>query len=503
MVNSGHLLSKFVAWRIVMRRKAFYSSQMLRGRRNQLPPTSNFLRWSVLPMLLVAFWPSHLAAAPSYCSSYPTTIESITPQAGIAGVTQVYVLGTCFGDTQGTGTVTINGTQAEVSLWSDGEIVFTVPFTATTGHLVVTSNSNGYDSSALEADCANVGWCGTATINADFAVTTPDSPPFYDTTTNPPTIHINTSPSAPEYITGEWSYDTGYGETATYDLTQQSQNSDGTWPVTGSVHWVYGSPDDTCDQSVTGTLDRSGHLILNVAADPTGACGSYSDEYSILSSGDMTSQGYFYFDDGYGINTPPPLTGFPNNLGDENNDFPLFSNIHQFPDGETPWGNSWSADHSQWPTKAEFFRTMPPSGGFFPYAGRFVWEQDGGLEGNDGCYTDQSPAPAPFTRVTGGGWYVDSTGVWGDDLIGIPSQWLDWYQAHYSDGCTIQVPQAMNINTSDESSTQYTTNQLIIKVWPAELCVEVMTIDSQIKKLGLAYPPTPGTNEGPNCVNDP
>jgi IPT/TIG domain len=323
----------------------------------------NSLRCSVLLTLLVALWPSQLVATPpSYCSSYPATIESITPQAGIAGVTQVYVLGTCFGDSQGTGSVKINGTPADVSTWSDGEIVFTVPVTATTGNLVVTSDSDGYDSSAKEADCANAGWCGTANINADFSVTAPNSPSFFNTQENPPGFYGDGTPTVPEYITAEWSYDTGFDTTGTYDLTQQSQNSDGTWPVTGSVHIMYGSPDDNCEQSVTGTLDGSGHLFLDVAAEPDQGCDSYSEEYLILSSGDITSQGYFYFD-----GQQPPLD-FPKNLGDESDDFPLFSNIHQFPDGEAPQGVDWNS------TQAEFFRTMPASGDFIPYAGRFVWE---------------------------------------------------------------------------------------------------------------------------------
>lgn len=220
----------------------------------------SFSRWVVLSLLLVSFWPAQLAAAPSYCSSYPTTIESITPQAGIAGVTKVYVLGTCFGDAQGSGSVKIKGIPAtDYSLWSDGEIIFTVPVTAQTGNLVVTSDSDGSDSSANEADCAKVGWCGTGNINADFSVTTPNAPSFFDMGYDPPAFEGDSTQTAPEYITGEWNCDDGFGDTATYDLTQQPQNSEGTWPVTGSVHWTYGSPDDICDQPLTGTLDGSGH----------------------------------------------------------------------------------------------------------------------------------------------------------------------------------------------------------------------------------------------------
>lgn len=231
--------------------------------------------------------------------------------------------------------------------------------------------------------------------------------------------------------------------------------------------------------------------------DPPG-CEGYTEEYAILSSGDLTSQGYF-------SSNGQPLTDFPKNLGDVAGDLPLVSTVHMFPDGETPWGDGWIAYKSQWPTKAEFFRTMPSSNGFILYAGRFVWEQTGGGEGNDGCHTDIEGSPPPFTSVTGGGWYVhDGTGVWGPDVIGIPSQWIDWYQAHYGPAgeCTIVIPQAMNINTSDESSTQYTTNQLIIEIWPNEVCTEVQTMDSQTVKQGLTYPPAPGTDEGPQCLND-
>ncbi len=393
-------------------------------------------------------------------------------------MTKVYVLGQCLGDNPGT--LTINGTPVtDFELWSDGEIVFKVPFTATTGNLVVTSSSYGSDSSANEADCANASWCGSANISADFYVKAPNAPPFYFSPTD---IRIGGTPSSPEYITGEWNEDNGFGYTAQYDLTQDSQNSDGTWPVTGSVHWTYGSPDDTCDQAISGTLYGDGNLVLHVAADPN-KCEAYSEELAVLSSGAITSQGYIY----PAYDAPLPLADFPKDLGDGWSDLPLVNSAPLFPADESPAAGGWTAiPGSQYPTQGLFDRTLPTLPGFILFAGRFVYEQVGG-EASDGCYTSDSPT-AKFTGVTGGGWYVDGSGVWGPDTIGIWSQGVDWYQDHYGPNgeCTIVVPQAMNINTVDEGGTQYTTNQLIIEIWPDEVCTEVETQDSQTVKQGLA-----------------
>lgn len=455
----------------------------------------HLLKWSVLLTLLLPFGPTQLVASPYYCSpsTFPTIIESIEPQAAIAGVTKVYVLGQCFGDDPGT--LTINGTAVtNFILWSDGEIVFTVPFTATTGNLVVASSSHGSDSSANEADCANASWCGSANISPGFYVNAPNAPPFY---VSPTDIRIaGAPPSAPEYITGEWTEDNGFGYTADYNLTQGSQNSDGTWPVTGSVHWIYGGPNDTCDQSISGTLYGDGNLVLHVTADGT-ACDAYSEELAVLSSGAITSQGYIYPD----YDAPLPLADFPKNLGDMWSDLPLVSSTPLFPADDSPSAQGWGAIlGSEYPTQGLFNRTMPSFPGFVEFAGRFVYEQDGG-DAFDGCYTSESITPE-FTGVTGGGWYVNASGVWGPDVIGMWSQGVDWYQQHEPDGCTITVPQAMNVNTRDDVLTEYSTNQLVVKIWSNEVCTEVETQDLQTVKQGLAYPPTPGTAEGPTCLND-
>ncbi len=67
----------------------------------------------------------------------PPTISSLSPASGLAGAS-VTITGTNFGATQGTSTVTFNGTTATVSSWSATSIVAAVPSGATTGNVAVT-----------------------------------------------------------------------------------------------------------------------------------------------------------------------------------------------------------------------------------------------------------------------------------------------------------------------------------------------------------------------------
>ena len=66
-------------------------------------------------------------------------ISSLSPTAALAGQT-VTVLGVNFGATQGSSTITFNGTAATPSGWSATSITTTVPAAATTGPVVVTAN---------------------------------------------------------------------------------------------------------------------------------------------------------------------------------------------------------------------------------------------------------------------------------------------------------------------------------------------------------------------------
>src|SRR5438445_26476 len=68
-------------------------------------------------------------------------ITTLVPTSGAAG-TPVTITGTTFGATQGTSTVTFNGSAATPTSWSASSIVVPVPAAATTGNVVVTVGGN-------------------------------------------------------------------------------------------------------------------------------------------------------------------------------------------------------------------------------------------------------------------------------------------------------------------------------------------------------------------------
>jgi hypothetical protein len=103
--------------------------------------------WQVrLPTTLV--WLQNPEALPS--NPNPTIIPepsviSVIPESAAIGAT-ITVVGACFGTTQGSSRVTINGTPATVATWKNTSLVISVPNGATSGNVVVTVNgidSNG------------------------------------------------------------------------------------------------------------------------------------------------------------------------------------------------------------------------------------------------------------------------------------------------------------------------------------------------------------------------
>ncbi len=73
----------------------------------------------------------------NFTVTLPPSITSLSPTSGLVG-TSVTISGTNFGATQGTSTVTFNGTPATPTSWSAPSIVVPVPNGATTGNVVVT-----------------------------------------------------------------------------------------------------------------------------------------------------------------------------------------------------------------------------------------------------------------------------------------------------------------------------------------------------------------------------
>jgi YD repeat-containing protein len=97
----------------------------------------------------------------------PPAISNLSPSAALPG-TAITINGTNFGATQGTGTVTFNGTAATPTSWTDTSIVAPAPSGATTGPVVVTARgqaSNGVTFTVLTAGTI----AGTITRTSDGA----------------------------------------------------------------------------------------------------------------------------------------------------------------------------------------------------------------------------------------------------------------------------------------------------------------------------------------------
>jgi RHS repeat-associated protein len=108
------------------------------------------------------------------------SITGLSPSSGSAG-TAVTITGANFGSTQGTSTVTFNGTTATPTSWGASSIVVPVPTGATTGPVLVTvsgaaSNSSTFTMTTLpagwmDADIGTVGAAGSASYaNGVFTV---------------------------------------------------------------------------------------------------------------------------------------------------------------------------------------------------------------------------------------------------------------------------------------------------------------------------------------------
>ena len=108
------------------------------------------------------------------------TISSISPSSGAVS-TSVMITGTNFGSSQGSSTVSLNGTSAAVASWSNTNIVAVVPTGATSGLFAVTVNSQTANSSTFtvttlpsgwtDSDIGSVGIAGSASYsNGTFTV---------------------------------------------------------------------------------------------------------------------------------------------------------------------------------------------------------------------------------------------------------------------------------------------------------------------------------------------
>lgn len=110
-------------------------------------------RWVLAPLIVVGFaaflFPvaAHGSCYQPLCCAYPpvtgtTHIVSVSPQVALPGATVVYIQGYCFGDSQGGGSIKLNGEpMTDIAFWTDAEIAFRPLLDATSGKLEVISQS--------------------------------------------------------------------------------------------------------------------------------------------------------------------------------------------------------------------------------------------------------------------------------------------------------------------------------------------------------------------------
>jgi RHS repeat-associated protein len=139
-------------------------------------------------------------------SSSAPTISSLSPTNGVIG-TSVTIAGTNFGATQGTSTVTFNGTTATPTAWSTSSITVPVPSGATTGNVVVTVGGVPSDGRLFTLPAGplisgvNPTWGPIATVvtiaGSSFGATQGTSTVKFNGTTATPTAWSATSITAP------------------------------------------------------------------------------------------------------------------------------------------------------------------------------------------------------------------------------------------------------------------------------------------------------------------
>jgi hypothetical protein len=114
----------------------------------------------------------------SFTVTVAPSISGLSPNSGPVG-TSVTITGTNFGSTQGTSTVTFNGTAAMPTSWGATSIVAPVPSGATTGNVIVTvgglgSNGASFTVTSVSALYNNVG--NSLIASADVSINTSGTP---------------------------------------------------------------------------------------------------------------------------------------------------------------------------------------------------------------------------------------------------------------------------------------------------------------------------------------
>ncbi len=195
----------------------------------------------------------------------PPTITNLSATSGPVG-TAVTINGTNFGSTQGTSTVTFNGTAATVTSWSSSSLSTSVPTGATTGNVVVTVGgvaSNGLNftvTTAAPVITSGTTASGTVGVAFSYQITATNSPTSYGATGLPAGLSVNT---ASGLISGTPS---GAG---TSTVTLSATNGGGTGHATLTLTITAAAPVITSITTASGTVGTAFSYQITATNSPT------------------------------------------------------------------------------------------------------------------------------------------------------------------------------------------------------------------------------------------
>ena len=199
-----------------------------------------------------------------------SSITSLNPTSGPVG-TGVTITGTNFGSSQGTSTVTFNGTAGTPTSWSATSIVVPVPAGATTGNVVVTVGgvaSNGVSYTVTAAPAI------TSANNTTFTVGTAGS--FMVTTTGTPTPTLTETGALPSGVTfvnngngtATLSGTPAAGTGGTYTFTITASNGVGSPASQSFTLKVNQAPAITSSNNTTFRVGRAGSFTVTTRGTP-------------------------------------------------------------------------------------------------------------------------------------------------------------------------------------------------------------------------------------------
>jgi hypothetical protein len=204
----------------------------------------------------------------SFTVVVPPSITSLNPTAGPVG-TSVTITGASFGATQGTSTITFNGTAATPTSWNATTIVAPVPAGATTGNVVVTVAGQASNGSNFTVTTSTAGVALVQHGSKDAGITASSTLAFNSNNTAGNWIAVVIrAGKAGQVLTVSDSRGNSYHAAIQYNVTTDAPNGD-TLGVFYAENIAGGANTVTVTESITNNtlrfaiLEYSGVALAN------------------------------------------------------------------------------------------------------------------------------------------------------------------------------------------------------------------------------------------------